>query len=165
VPLVVISTHLTPYSADQAACEAQLLAARVYRHGGLGLIAGDINHPAFDDEEPDWSKVKPYNRSARCARRTGNEPWRSNRIVGQTLRDAELTDIAAHLADQRGEDSLRAPTGKAGLLRVDQVHVTPALVPAIRDYRRLESPFSDHHGVVCEFDLEAIDQARVFAYT
>ena len=60
VPLVVICTHLTPYSAGAAACEAQLLLARVFRHGGIGLIGGDINHPTFDDPEPDWTRVAAY---------------------------------------------------------------------------------------------------------
>lgn len=59
-PLVVVSTHLTPYSADRAAQEASLLAARVYRYGGAGLLGGDVNHPTFDDPEPDWSLVPPY---------------------------------------------------------------------------------------------------------
>lgn len=36
-PLVAVSAHLIPYSAQQAAVEAQILAARVYRHGGIGL--------------------------------------------------------------------------------------------------------------------------------
>lgn len=165
VPLVVISTHLTPYSADLAAGEASLLAARLYRFGGAGILAGDINHCTFDDPEPDWTQVPPYNRASRCLRRLGDEPWRSNRVVGQTLRDADLTDVAAYLAEGRGDMTLRAPTGKAGLVRVDQAHVTPALVPTIRDYRTLESDLSDHHGLIATFALDAFDASRVLQYT
>jgi endonuclease/exonuclease/phosphatase family metal-dependent hydrolase len=33
-PLAVISTHLTPYSAQGAAIEAQMLISRAYRHDG-----------------------------------------------------------------------------------------------------------------------------------
>ena len=164
VPLVAISAHLTPYSANQAADEAALLAARLYRAGGIGMLAGDINHPTFDDPEPDWTRVPPYNRASRCVRRTGDEPWRSNRVVGQSLRDADLTDVAAHLADLRQDPGLRAATGKAGLIRVDQVHVTLALRPAIRDYRMVESSFSDHHGLLATFDLDAIDRDAVIDY-
>lgn len=165
VPLVAISTHLTPYSANQAADEAALLAARLFKTGGVGVLAGDINHCTFDDPEPAWDQVPPYNRSARCLRREGDEPWRSNRIVGQTLRDADLTDVAAFLADQRGDSSLRTATGKTGLIRVDQVHVTPALAPAIRDYRLLDSDFSDHLGLIASLDLATIDTARLLRYT
>ncbi|MFG2148827.1 endonuclease/exonuclease/phosphatase family protein [Streptomyces sp. NPDC048696] len=63
VPLVAISTHLTPYSAEAAGQEAQLLCARVYRHGAIGLIGGDINHLPLGDPEPDWDRVPPYNRA------------------------------------------------------------------------------------------------------
>jgi len=43
-PLVAISTHLALYSAQTAAQEAQIVGARAYRHGGLAIIAGDLNH-------------------------------------------------------------------------------------------------------------------------
>ena len=81
------------------------------------------------------------------------------------MRDAELTDVAAYLADTTGDVSLRAPTGKAGLIRVDQVHLTPALAPTVRAYERLESDFSDHHGIIVELDLEALDASQVRQYT
>jgi endonuclease/exonuclease/phosphatase family metal-dependent hydrolase len=165
-PLVAISTHLTPYSSDTAAQEAQLLCARAYRHGGIAIVAGDINHPTLDDEEPDWTLVQPYNRTSRCLRREGaDDPWISNRIVARTFRDGEFTDIAAHLADQRQDPSLRRPTGKAGLLRVDQVHVTPALVPAVTDYRVVESDYSDHRGLVFTLDLARADGSKIRSYT
>ncbi|MFE2729457.1 hypothetical protein, partial [Kitasatospora sp. NPDC059327] len=78
-PLVAISAHLIPYSAQAAAVEAQILAARVHRHGGIGLIGGDINHPTATDPEPDWETVRPYNRSARCRRRERpGDPWASD---------------------------------------------------------------------------------------
>lgn len=47
VPLVAISTHLVPTSAEQAAAEAALVGSRAYRYGGLGLLGGDINHFRF----------------------------------------------------------------------------------------------------------------------
>src|SRR5258708_31545932 len=103
---------------------------------------------------------------ARCVRRSSpDEPWRADTIVGQTLRDGDLTDVAAYLADARDDIALRVPTGKAGLIRTDQIHVTPALVPAIRDYRLLESGFSDHHGLVATLDLTQTDRSRVRQYT
>jgi hypothetical protein len=54
VPLVVISTHLTPYSADHAAQEAALISARVYRFGGLGLLGGDIKEHLFHLMQHMW---------------------------------------------------------------------------------------------------------------
>ncbi|WBP92030.1 hypothetical protein [Kitasatospora cathayae] len=165
-PLVAVSAHLIPYSAQQAAVEAQILSARVYRHGGIGLIGGDINHPTATDPEIDWTRVKPYNRASRCQRREHpGDPWVSNRIVGQTLRDADLTDVAAHLADQHNDPALRRATGKHGGLRVDQFHATPALTPAIVDYRTVEHDYADHLGVVGVFDLALVDGSRLHDFT
>ncbi|MFE7125000.1 hypothetical protein [Streptomyces sp. NPDC057617] len=166
-PLVAISTHLTPYSAQAAAQEAQMLCARAYRYGGIAFVVGDINHPPLGDDEPDWSLVQPYNRASRCHRRTSpDEPWRGDRVVGEVFRDAEFTDVAAHVADVREDSSLRAPTGKAGLIRTDQAHVTPALKPAIKDYWTVDTgTHSDHDGVVFTLDLNQIDASRVRAYT
>ncbi|MFJ6384707.1 hypothetical protein ACIQI7_32455 [Kitasatospora sp. NPDC092039] len=165
-PLIAVSAHLIPYSAQQAAVEAQILAARVYRHGGIGLIGGDINHPTATDPEIDWERVKPYNRSARCERRQNpGDPWVSNRIVGRTLRDADLTDVAAHLADDRQDPTLRRATGRHGGLRVDQVHTTPALTPAAIDYQVVEHDHSDHLAVVATFDLARVDGTRLYDFT
>ncbi|MEV7955201.1 hypothetical protein [Streptomyces sp. NPDC088141] len=166
-PLVAISTHLTPYSAQAAAQEAQMLCARAYRYGGIALVGGDINHLPLGDDEPDWSLVQPYNRTSRCLRRTStSEPWKGNPIVGEVFRDGEFTDVAAHVADRRNAPELRRPTGKAGLLRVDQAHVTPALVPTIQDYWTVDpGEHSDHFGLAFTLDLNQTDTSLVRAYT
>ncbi|MFK3983017.1 endonuclease/exonuclease/phosphatase family protein [Micromonospora sp. NPDC050397] len=166
VPLVVISTHLIPYSAQQAAQEAQTVATRLYRYGGLGVVGGDINHLPLGDEEPDWETIQPYNRAARCHRRRHDaEPWRGNRIVGETLRDAGLVDACAHIADQRKNPSLRRPTGKAGGVRVDQFWATASVAPAIDDYVWVNNPHGDHHGVLTRLDLTRIDRGILRDYT
>ncbi|MFC5253454.1 endonuclease/exonuclease/phosphatase family protein [Streptomyces nigrescens] len=166
-PLVAISTHLTPYSADVAAQEAQLLCARAYRYGGIALIGGDINHMALGDEEPDWALVQPYNRTSRCLRRKKpTDPWRGNRVVGKTFMDGEFTDVAAHVAALRNDASPLAPTGKAGLLRVDQAHVTPTLVPAIKNYWIVDpGPHADHYGFAFTLDLERANTSLTRDYT
>ncbi|MFJ2744814.1 hypothetical protein ACIO3O_34735 [Streptomyces sp. NPDC087440] len=167
VPLVVISTHLTPYATQAAAQEAQLLCARAYKHGGLGLIGGDINHLPLGDPEPDWERVPPYNRASRCLRRsTTSEPWQGDRTVGQVLQDADLTDVAAHLADLHNDPALRQITGTAGLLRTDQTHVTPALVPALTSYRTIDpGGYSDHWGTLCTLDLGRINAGSLREYS
>ncbi|OAR21897.1 hypothetical protein A8W25_30690 [Streptomyces sp. ERV7] len=166
VPLVAISAHLTPYSAEAAGQEAQLLCARAYRHGGIGLIGGDINHLPLGDPEPDWDRVPPYNRASRCLRRQHHdEPWRGNRIVGQVLRDAGFTDAAAIQAVLHRDPSLLEPTGKAGRVRVDQAHLTPALLPALDSYRRIDTgEHSDHYGIALTLQLSRVDTALASAY-
>lgn len=170
VPLAVIVCHLCPSSADRAAQEAQILAARAWRWDGLGMIIGDVNHcPVWVDrelEEPDWSQVPPHNRSSRCLPRAGvDEPWVGDQIVGRRLAMADLTDIAAQQAVVTGDMSLLRPTGKTGRLRVDQAHVTPALAAAVTGYQVLDTgASSDHDGIAVTIDIERIDVDRLLPY-
>lgn len=162
----MISTHFIPYSAQQAAQEAQLVAARLYRYGGLGVVGGDINHLPLGDPEPDWDTIQPYNRSSRCHRRRhDNEPWRGNLVVGETLRDAGLVDACAHIAEQRADPSLRQPTAKAGGVRVDQFWGTASVAPAFDDYVWVDNPYGDHYGVLTRLDLTRIDRDALREYT
>lgn len=165
-PLTVISTHLTPYSTEAAAIEAQLLVARAYRFGGIGLVGGDINHKPLGDEEPPWSLVPAHNRAARCLpRENPDDPWFGNPAVGRVFREGDMADAAAHLADQREDPQLRLPTGKTGRLRVDQIHVTPALVPTIANYRRVDpGEHADHFGTLTTLDLARTDLSAARPY-
>lgn len=162
-PLVVIAAHLSPYSAQVAAQEMQLIAARAYRYGGVAVIGGDMNHPPLGDPDPDWQAVRPYNRSARTVPTDPGEPLRGNTIVGQIAHRADLTDIAAHKADTLDDQSLRAPTGHHGLIRVDWMLTTPAVLPAVEDYQRIDTrPHTDHDATAITLDTNRIDvtQAR-----
>jgi endonuclease/exonuclease/phosphatase family metal-dependent hydrolase len=167
VPLVVISAHFNPYSAAFGAIEAQIVGTRAYRYGGLGILGGDLNHPPLGDPEPDWSRIQPYNRMGRCLPRSGpDDPHRSDTIVGQTLYTGDFTDVAAYVSDQRKDPSLRRPTGRHGGIRVDQIHVTPGLRPAIVDASRQDTgASSDHYGVGGTFDLSRIDLTKLRDYT
>jgi hypothetical protein len=167
VPLVVISTHLIPTSAEQAAAEASLVGSRAYRYGGLGMVGGDVNHCPIEGPEPDWDTVQPYNRMARCRRRShDDEPWQGNTIVGQTLHDGAFTDVAAYVARQRRDPGLLRPTGRFGGIRCDQGHVTPALVPAIVDYWQVGTgDASDHDLIAWTLNLARIDRSSLREYT
>ncbi|SDH18316.1 Exonuclease III [Sinosporangium album] len=166
-PLMVVSAHLSCYSAVQANMEIQTILARTHKPQHLGLLGGDLNHVPLGDEEIDWSSVQPYNRSSRCLLPAPEGPpvWRGNPIVAQTLRAADMTDVAAHVADSRGDHSLRAPTAIHGRIRVDQIHVTGALRPAILDYWVIaDQDVSDHHPIVARFDLAKIDESKLAKY-
>ncbi|SEP53956.1 hypothetical protein [Amycolatopsis saalfeldensis] len=154
-PLTVLSAHLSPDSADLAAQEAQVLIRHVHRTGGYGILGGDINHVPPGDAEPDWSKVPPHDRAARTV--VADPVLRANHAVGHVLARGDLIDVAAHLADQRHDPTLRAWTGHIGMVRTDQIHITRKLLPALIDYRRIEArPFSDHDAVVAEFDPDKL---------
>lgn len=154
-PLVVISAHLTPWSTDAAAIEAQVLLGRVNKENGWGILAGDINHVPLGDEEPPWDQVSATDRAARTI--ASDPVLRANRSVGQVLARGDLVDVAAYLADVRTDPSLRAPTGHDGQLRGDQFWVTKRLQPAVVDYRRISTwvdgvELSDHDAAVIELD-------------
>lgn len=168
VPLTVIPAHLNPFSAQQAAQEAQLMIARVNRYGGMGILGGDINHCPPGDPDPDWTAVPPYNRSSRCLRRYDEhgEPWRGNPIVGLTLRDGELTDVAAHIAGSTGSAESREPTGKHGGIRCDQLWVTKNMVGSILGYRKVKTgEASDHDAIVATFDSAALREVEPQTWT
>lgn len=154
--LAVVSAHLTPWSADAAAQEAQILLGRTNKED-WGILGGDVNHVPLGDEEPPWEKVSDTDRAARTI---ASEPvLRANRSVGYVLARGGLIDVAAHLAEERGDPSLRATTGHDGQLRGDQLHCTRSLLPMLTDYYRVSTrdhhgiAYSDHDAVVATFDL------------
>ncbi|SBW27969.1 hypothetical protein FDG2_5484 [Candidatus Protofrankia californiensis] len=109
------------------------------------------------DPEPAWERIPPYNRSSRTLPSGPDGSPRANTIVGQVLCTGGMIDVAGHLADARSDPSLRRHTG-AGLVRVDQVHVTPALLPAVTDYRLVDPHgASDHWGMVVTLNPTRVD--------
>ncbi|MBO3752116.1 hypothetical protein J5X84_39145 [Streptosporangiaceae bacterium NEAU-GS5] len=169
VPLVVISGHLSCYSVEQAAHEAQTLAVRA--HGGAGIMALDANSGPIGDPEPDWERLHPHLRMIRAipSIAPGHDPewrtktvWRGNPIVSQALARCDMVDVAAHLADLRGDPALRAHTGVNGGVRIDQFHVTAALKLAIAGYWWVDmKDFTDHRGIVTEMDTSKSDLTKL----
>ena len=157
-PLVLISAHLSPYSAVTAAQEVSVLIRRAHRAGEYGILAGDMNHIPPGDEPPPWDEIPAHNRVARSVIDDDHENLRANHVVGHTLARGGMVDVAAHLADERDDPSLRAWTAHEGKVRVDQVHLTEALLPALDDYWTVPmGVWSDHDGVVVRLDLKRLD--------
>ncbi|TDD31206.1 endonuclease/exonuclease/phosphatase family protein [Actinomadura sp. KC06] len=171
VPLTAISAHLNPYSVLAAAQEAQLLAARLYRYGGMGVIGGDINHLPPGDPEPDWESVPPYNRSSRCQRRyLPDQEWCADREVGFTLADAGLLDVAALIATRQPApgtaEELLVPTGHHGGVRTDQIWVTDNMTEAVCDYRRVGTgQASDHDATLTTIQTTALHHVEAREWT
>lgn len=157
-PITVISAHLAPHSSVLAITEAQLLQSRVRRWGHPGIIAGDINHMPLHGPEPDWDSIPHHNRGSRTLLDPDHpEHVRADRRVVLALQRGGLTDVAAHLHQQTNDEELLAPTGVYGRTRVDQIHVTEQLTPAIVGYERLDHrDLTDHHPVAAELDLQRL---------
>lgn len=150
-PVSFVGVHFNPFSVPAAAIEAQHAVAHLRRHGPWAILGGDVNAPPLGDESPSWEKLPAYNIAARAVLEQG--PLRPNLDVGHTLKHAGLVDVAAHLADQRNDPSLRHPTG-AGRIRVDQVHVTHDLADGLLDYQLLDAEgLSDHVPILVKLHL------------
>ncbi|RFS81453.1 hypothetical protein D0T12_31375 [Actinomadura spongiicola] len=91
VPLTAISAHLNPYSVLAAAPEAQLLAARLYRYGGMGVIGSDINHIPPRRRRAELGKHPHLPRRAARGR-----PDHARRWLSRLLSAASTTDPHPH---------------------------------------------------------------------
>lgn len=176
-PLMAISCSLSRYSAPRAAQQAQQLGELVHRTGGLGLIAGGINHVPLGDEQPDWDGLPDYRRMAMCKlRRSDDEPWIGDDQVARVLADGGMTDVAARVADlalaRRAEGleatlrpELRAPTVKdPRAIRADQIHVTTSLTAAIETCWLPATAVGARHAIAAELDLSQATASLMRTY-
>lgn len=168
-PLAVASVHLNPFVADKARDEAKLLATRAMRYGPYGIVAGDINYPPCspDSPAPDYSTMRPYNRSARTRlpSESGGELLPERRVT-EMLTYSGYVDVAWHLYELSGrtDTSLLARTGTDD--RIDQGWVSRPLAPALTDYRLVDAPVeaSDHKGFTFTLDLSKAATDHVWEY-
>jgi hypothetical protein len=153
--LVIASAHLDSGSAEAAGIEAQLIQQSAWlhgkQHGELIVVGLDANHLPLGDEEPNWNEP-PFDAPWRAAgaEQLPDGTWRSLRTPGKKFLAAGLIDVAAQLAEQRADASLRRPT--SGAVRDDQFHISPRLRPALRDYAVIDHHHSDHVTVEITLD-------------
>lgn len=158
LPLILTSVHLTPYSTDRAAQEAQLVLSRSSGKGGISIIGGDLNHAPLGDPEPDWTQLPNYNRASRTLPTSPGAPTVSNTLVGEVFRQGGFRDTIATIAHRTHNPALRQPTGHNGRIRVDQIQLAPAVAPALLDAWHVPTaPWTDHDGVVADIDTELIN--------
>lgn len=157
-PITFISAHLVPHDVDAAVGEARFVQARVRRQGHPGVLVGDLNHGPLQGPEPDWSQVPEHNKASRSVLDQDRpDVVRLDRRVGLALTRGGLTDVAARVAEQSGDETALAHTGVHGKIRVDQCWVTGELEPAISGYARLDHrEVTDHHPIQIDLALESL---------
>ncbi|WP_147312518.1 hypothetical protein [Thermomonospora umbrina] len=75
-----------------------------------------------------------------------------------------MVDIAAEPARRDDDPDLCAPTGHGGA-RVDQSWANHAVAPAVQRYATFGTVrWTDHHGVVCRTDTDAIDRSEIMVW-
>lgn len=167
--LAVASAHLSPASVDSAALEIPLLLWRLTRDDDLAVLGGDLNVPPLGDpvnpERPDdpdlripqaiLDRLPLHNLAARVEPHPeGGYQWKYQ--AARVLQNARMVDVAARIADEQGRPELRTPTGKGGL-RVDQIHGTPRLWPAVEDMQVVRTgEASDHDALVMKINTSGL---------
>lgn len=117
--LAAASMHLTPYDADKATSEGNVVASRLYKVSPYVIIAGDVNFEADRGPEPETAKMRPYKRGSRLLPSSdGGTPQMADRGPAHKLADNGLVDVAWYLYKERGDKNLLAATAGGG--RIDQ---------------------------------------------
>ncbi|MEX2209384.1 MAG: hypothetical protein WD846_00575 [Patescibacteria group bacterium] len=165
--LSVVPVHLDPFRIEKALSEIGLITSRGYRYGPFGVIGGDLNYASSRGPEPEYSEMKPYNIAARTVHGdpTEEQELRPDRRIGWALEKADYVDVAYHLSEQTGDESLLQRTARSD--RIDQFWVTKPLAPAITSYEVVDTPAdaSDHKGIVFGLDTEKVDSSVAMEYT
>ncbi|MFJ8746538.1 hypothetical protein ACIRL2_45250 [Embleya sp. NPDC127516] len=168
-PLSFVPVHLTPFDADAALSEANLVASRAHKYGPFAVVSGDCNYPPASARNPlpDHAAMRAYNAGSRTLLPAGDvtpgtapEP---DRRVARKLAQNGLVDVAWHLFEQTGDHRLLARTGTDD--RIDQAWVSSPLAGAVSNYRLLDRPegASDHHGLVFRIDTDNVDTTDPWA--
>jgi hypothetical protein len=167
-PLCLVPMHLTPFDADAAVSEANLIATRGFKYGPYALLGGDVNYPPADpgNPEPDFVQMRPYNLASRTLLDQQQADGRPvpDRRVARTLRHNGYVDAAWHLYQRTGDAQLLRRTATDD--RIDQIWVSAPLASAIHGYRVLDAPpgASDHDGLVLHLETDLIDTREPWTY-
>jgi endonuclease/exonuclease/phosphatase family metal-dependent hydrolase len=152
-PLMVIGTHLCPYSGRWRLAEARALARRV-DPGGLLLLMGDLNTLDPWTDHAERLRGLPARYRSRHLRRGAVD----TRAVA-TLADAGLVDLF-----RPGGQDHSVPTQLDGTefarMRLDYLLATEPLAGLARSYRIVTGgaaeTASDHYPVLAELDLAIV---------
>lgn len=165
--LNIAPVHLCFYSAQKAAQEAQLVISKVYKDTSFAIIGGDCNFSPAEGRDPDYSRSKPYNFSARTIIDTAEEvpvaDLRADRQMAWTLVRGGFVDVAHHLYRKTNDEKLLQPTTNNDE-RIDQFWVSKAIAPALEHYEQTDKnpKATDHPGIVIEIDTEKVDTQRMW---
>ncbi|MDG4795193.1 endonuclease/exonuclease/phosphatase family protein [Micromonospora sp. WMMD1082] len=163
-PITFVGLHLTPYSATAALAEAELVVTRGYQNGSLVVALGDVNFAPADGPEPDYSKMRVYNKASRTLPSENGTGLRPNRDIAKAIERRGFIDVALHLARKTGDESLLEHTASDD--RIDLTLVSEPMADAVKEYARLGTPAraSDHDGTRTVIDTDDIDRSKMFDY-
>jgi len=148
-PVRFCSVHLSARSAADQLRAAQVIASYVRAQHQPAVVGGDLNGYAPGEPAvlPAPSRGQPH------WRRGPGGVLEPDYTVHETLADAGLTDIAAHLP--RGHRDPPELTGTADAGRIDRIYLTAPLTGAATAYRQQDTGGGDHHMLLLTLDLTA----------
>lgn len=154
-PLAVYSVHMPARTATGQAEQAERLASVIAQHGMLTIAGGDWNcYPPDDDLTPGvLEAMTPHLRPVRMIH--GDDGWRPNLYVHQTLTGIGMADAAALPPPEHRDPPELAGTGNGGHGRIDRWYVSggPAgLGKAVTAYEQRQTA-SDHDALLLVIDV------------
>jgi hypothetical protein len=155
-PLAATAGHFSPFSATASRIDAETTGWTAQRYGEYSLIGADVNGPPLTGPPADVTRMYQRDRAARYLDPLADPPRIPNQANAQALADHGYADAFAVLHDRTGDPQFTARTGRSD--RIDTIHVSPPLVPAVTGGRLLDTPpgASDHRGVLVTIDTGLI---------
>jgi endonuclease/exonuclease/phosphatase family metal-dependent hydrolase len=158
-PLGVFSVHMPARSAAAQLTETQILTSLIAAQHPLAVAGGDWN--SYPRSQLAAGGLAALPAQLRCQPRWRRGPGgvpEPDYAVHDALRDAGLTDIAAHLPPGHRDPPELTATAAAG--RIDRFYVSPGLAGAATRYRQQETAGSDHAIVLLTLSIAQAAAAR-----
>jgi exodeoxyribonuclease-3 len=154
-PVTLVHTHLDPFSPQDRLAEVQWLTEYA---SGRTLLAGDLNTPGADDEEPeDWGLIPARQHSGHRMMLPDGSYGGADRRAIRALVHAGFVDPPVQLEQPIPRTAGHMNPEQKWDHRADHVLLSPALAPALHSYEVLDDDatqrLSDHLPVIVTLDL------------
>ncbi|MEU0350869.1 endonuclease/exonuclease/phosphatase [Streptomyces sp. NPDC006237] len=154
-PVLLLHTHLDPFSPQDRLAEVQWLTEHA---GARTLLAGDLNTPGADDEEPeDWDLIPAHQHSGHRLMLPDGSYGGTDRRAIRALMHAGFVDPPVHLDQPIPRTAGHLCPEQKWDHRADHVLLSPTLAPALHSYEVLDNTvtqqLSDHLPVIVTLDI------------
>lgn len=151
--LAAAAGHFSPFSPGRAQIDAECTAWTAQRYGEFSLIGADVNGPPLEGPSAEVALMNQRDRALRFLDPLADPPQVPNRANAQALANYGYVDAFTVLYQRTGDPRFQAKTGRSD--RIDAIHVSRQMVPAVTGGELLDmSPGDDHRGVLVRVDTD-----------